>query len=170
EVLYRPFNSSLAIGADVNWVRQRDFTERFSFRDYDTVTGHVTGYWDTGFKDIRARLSIGRYLARDWGTTLDLSRRFDSGVRIGAWATFTDAGSDYGEGSFDKGLYISIPLDFLLDKSTLERATIPWIPLTRDGGARLGRRYQLYDMTDKRRLQHYWSDFEYNPHPERARP
>lgn len=82
EVLYRPFNSPLAMGLDVNWVRQREFDTGFEFRDYETVTGHLTTYWETGFKDILAKVSVGRYLAQDWGLTLDLSRRFASGVRI----------------------------------------------------------------------------------------
>ena len=40
EVLYRPFNSRLAIGAEFNWVRQRDFDVKFKFRNYNTGTGH----------------------------------------------------------------------------------------------------------------------------------
>lgn len=162
EVLYRPFNGSFALGLDVNWVRQREFDVLFEFRDYDTVTGHLTYYWETGFKDIFAKLSLGRYLAGDWGTTIDLSRRFDSGVRVGAWATFTDAGEAYGEGSFDKGLYVSIPWDVFFTESTRNRATLTWDPLTRDGGARLHRGFTLYDMTRDRDLGPYWPNFEDN--------
>ena len=41
ELLYRPFGSRWAIGADLNWVRQRGFAQRFDLRDYQTLTGHV---------------------------------------------------------------------------------------------------------------------------------
>lgn len=160
EVLYRPFNSSLAVGLDVNWVRQRDFDVMFGFRDYDTVTGHLTYYWQTGFKNVLAKVSVGRYLAGDWGATLDLSRRFDSGISIGAWATITDAGDAYGEGSFDKGLYIRIPWDAFFTKSSNNYATATWDPLTRDGGARLNRAYSLYEMTNDRALGPYWYNYE----------
>ncbi|GAA3899634.1 YjbH domain-containing protein [Halomonas cibimaris] len=159
EVLYRPFNSGWAVGADLNWVRQRAFQQRFELRDYSTWTGHLSAYVETGFEDVLAKASVGRYLAGDIGTTLDFSREFDSGVRIGAWATWTDAGDDYGEGSFDKGLYLSIPFNALFTRSTRSRATVAWKPLTRDGGARLGRRYGLYGLTEERNLGSYWEKY-----------
>ncbi|MFC3283770.1 YjbH domain-containing protein [Litchfieldella rifensis] len=156
EVLYRPFNSPVALGADLNYVRQREFDQRFDLRDYSTWTGHLTAYLDTGLQDVLAKVSVGRYLAKDIGTTIDLSREFDSGVRMGAWATFTDAGDDYGEGSFDKGVYLSLPVDAFFTTSSRDRMQLNWQPLTRDGGAKLQRRYQLYDLTGERQMGHYW--------------
>ncbi|MBZ9568555.1 YjbH domain-containing protein [Modicisalibacter tunisiensis] len=158
EVLYRPFNSPLALGADLNWVRQRDFDQRFDLRDYSTWTGHATAYLQTGVGDVLAKLSVGRYLAGDLGTTLDLSRRFANGVNVGAWVTLTDAGNAYGEGDFDKGVYISIPLDAFFVESSRGYSTIAWQPLTRDGGARLARRYSLYGLTQERDMGSYWED------------
>lgn len=150
EVLYRPMGQRWALGADLNYVRQRGFEQDFSLRDYRTVTGHVTGYTALPF-NVQGALSVGRYLARDWGATLDLSREFNNGVRIGAWITRTTASTEqYGEGSFDKGLYLSIPFDELMSLSTLRRANLVWAPLTRDGGARLNRAYSLHSMTDGR--------------------
>ncbi|EPC04135.1 hypothetical protein L861_02150 [Litchfieldella anticariensis FP35 = DSM 16096] len=156
EVLYRPFNSPFALGADLNYVRQREFDQRFDLRDYSTWTGHLTAYMETGIQDVLAKVSIGRYLAKDIGTTFDLSREFDSGVRMGAWATFTDAGDDYGEGSFDKGVYLSLPVDAFFTTSSRSRMRLAWQPLTRDGGAKLHRRYELYDLTGERQMGHYW--------------
>ncbi|MDR9439317.1 MAG: YjbH domain-containing protein [Halomonas sp.] len=160
ELLYRPFNSPLALGVDANWVRQRDFDQGFGLRDYDTWTGHATAYVDTGLEDILAQVSVGRYLAGDVGTTLDLSREFDSGVRVGAWGTWTDADEAFGEGGFDKGLYLSIPFDALFTRSSRDRARIDWRPLTRDGGARLDRRHNLYDLTEERDLGRYWEEYD----------
>ncbi|MEQ5801929.1 YjbH domain-containing protein [Halomonas sp. H10-9-1] len=159
ELLYRPFNSPLALGLDANWVRQRDFEQRFGLRDYDTWTGHATAYVETGIEEILAKLSVGRYLAGDVGTTLDFSREFDSGVRIGAWGTWTDADDDFGEGGFDKGLYLSIPLDAFFTRSSRDRADISWRPLTRDGGATLDRQYELYDLTRERQMGRYWDEY-----------
>ncbi len=158
ELLYRPFNSRWAIGVDANWVRQREFNQQFGLRDYEQVTGHVTTYVDTGIQDIHARVSVGRYLAGDFGTTLDFSREFANGVRVGAWSTFTDAGEDFGEGSFDKGLYLSVPYDSFFSTSSRNRANIAWQPLTRDGGARLNRRHQLFDITEERQVGRYWDE------------
>jgi hypothetical protein len=47
EWLYRPWNSSLAFGVDLNYVQQRDFHQDFRLRDYKVSTGHATLYWDT---------------------------------------------------------------------------------------------------------------------------
>ncbi|MDU8421091.1 YjbH domain-containing protein, partial [Pseudomonas syringae] len=64
--------------------------------------------------DVLVKMSVGQYLAKDKGGTLDLSKRFDSGVTVGAYATLTNVSKqEYGEGSFTKGFYISVPLDLL---------------------------------------------------------
>ncbi|WP_243047937.1 YjbH domain-containing protein [Dyella sp. RRB7] len=156
EVLYRPFGERWAIGTDVNWVRQRGYDQDFSFRGYHVVTGHVTGYFDLGYKDVTVALSAGRFLAGDWGATLDVSREFRNGVRMGAYATRTNVSAQqFGEGSFDKGIYVSIPFDLMLPRSTISRATFVWDPLIRDGGARLSRRYSLYSLTSDRDFDNF---------------
>lgn len=150
ELLYRPMGERWSIGADLNYVSQREFDQGFGLRDYKTLTGHVTTYTKLPF-DLDAAVSVGRYLARDWGTTIDISREFTNGVKFGGWVTRTTASKEeYGEGSFDKGIYISIPFDEMMSVSTMSRANIAWAPLTRDGGAMLHRQYSLHTMTDGR--------------------
>lgn len=162
EVLYRPFGQRWALGANVNWVRQRGFAQHFGFRDYHVVTGHVTAYVDTGFQDVHAAISVGRYLAGDYGGTIDLSRVFGNGVRMGAYATFTNVSRrQFGEGSFDKGVYVSIPFDLMLPRSTTSQAVFMWHPLTRDGGAMLARRYGLYALTDGRDTRLFDDNFDH---------
>lgn len=57
-------------------------------------------------------------------------------MRMGAYATFPHVSvKQFGEGSFDKGIYLSIPFDLMLPRSTTSRADIVWSPLTRAGGA-----------------------------------
>ncbi|WP_316674344.1 YjbH domain-containing protein [uncultured Tolumonas sp.] len=148
EILLRPYNQSWAIGVDGNYVRQRDWNDTLQLADYDVFTGHVTTYWDLPFiKGGMAKISVGQYLAGDKGVTFDLSRQFDSGIVAGAFVTKTNvSASDYGEGSFTKGLYISIPLDLMLVHPSTRHATISWVPLTRDGGQKLGTRYSLYNL------------------------
>ncbi|HET6586218.1 MAG TPA: YjbH domain-containing protein [Oleiagrimonas sp.] len=161
EVLYRPFGLPWAVSANVNWVRQRGFSQHFGFRDYHVVTGHVTAYIKTGVQDVLATVSAGRYLAGDWGGTLNLSRVFDNGVRMGVWATFTNVSrKQFGEGSFDKGFYISIPFDLMMARSTRMTANLVWQPLIRDGGAMLARRYDLYGLTSGRDPRLFDKNFE----------
>lgn len=152
ELLYRPFGERWAIGMDANWVQQRDYDQHLGFRDYRVATGHGTLYYSFGHQQrVVSSLAAGRYLAGDWGATLNVARSFRNGVLMGAWATKTDVSSaDFGEGSFDKGIYVSVPMDFLLPRSTRGRANLVWNPLLRDGGARLIRRFGLYTLTDER--------------------
>ncbi|MFT3858136.1 MAG: YjbH domain-containing protein [Aquabacterium sp.] len=151
EYLYRPVNSRLAMGVDVNRVQQRDFDQRLSMRDYKVTTGHVTAYWDTGLSDVLLKLSAGRYLAGDTGMTVDASRVFRNGVSIGAYATKTNVSAQqFGEGSFDKGVYVNIPFDAMLPRSGSGTASIVYAPLIRDGGAKLARRFTLFELTKAR--------------------
>jgi hypothetical protein len=151
EYLYRPVNSRLAIGVDLNHVRQRDFDQKSSMRDYKVNTGHVTAYWDTGVSGVQLKLSAGQYLAGDKGVTMDVSRLFGNGVSIGAYATKTNvSAAEFGEGSFDKGIYVNIPFDAMLPRSGSGQASIVYAPLIRDGGAKLARRFTLFDLTRAR--------------------
>ncbi|MDH6593085.1 hypothetical protein M2165_002974 [Variovorax sp. TBS-050B] len=151
EWLYRPWRSKIAFGVDFNHVRQRDFEQDFGLRDYKVNTGHATLYWDTGWHGVLAKISAGQYLAGDRGVTIDISRRFDNGVVLGAYATKTNVSArQFGEGSFDKGIYLAIPFDALLPRTSKFTANFAWAPLVRDGGARLGRIHPLYEMTSAR--------------------
>ncbi|MGL6121997.1 MAG: YjbH domain-containing protein, partial [Shewanella sp.] len=162
EFLYRPLNSQWAFGFDINYAKQRDPDSMFGFFDDEqqngyrvqtgVMTGHATAYYQPEwFPNTLLRISAGQYLTEDKGVTVDFSKQFDSGVIVGAFATKTNLSSEeYGEGSFTKGFYISIPFDLMTIKSTHSRAFLSWIPLTRDGGQMLGRKYNLFDVTDAR--------------------
>ena len=95
--------------------------------------------------------SVGQYLAKDKGGTLDFSRLFDNGLRMGAYFTKTNlSAAEFGEGSFDKGIYFSIPFDAFFTKHSGSIASVLYRPLYRDGGAKLGRAYPLIDLTSQR--------------------
>ena len=148
EVLWRPPNSRLAYGAEVYYARQRDFDTLLTFQDYDVVTGHASIYWDTPYAHWDAAVHVGRYLAKDLGATLEVSRRFPNGWEIGAFATLTDVPFDeFGEGSFDKGLTLTVPLDWGLPRDTKADARLNLRPIQRDGGARLNPGSRLYGLT-----------------------
>ncbi len=54
------------------------------------------------------KASVGQYLAGDKGGTLEIAKRFDSGVVVGGYATITNVSKEeYGEGDFTKGVYVS---------------------------------------------------------------
>lgn len=147
EVLWKPVASRLAIGIELAHVWQRDpgFNLGFDYYDYDVTTGHVSFYYAVT-PDYEMRLDVGRYLAGDLGATLAVERRFANGWKIGAYATKTDvSAADFGEGSFDKGIYMTIPVDWLTGTATPERVGVTLQPILRDGGARLALRDRLYE-------------------------
>ena len=41
EILYRPFTENYAFGITMHRVRQRDYDQKFEFRNYETTTGHL---------------------------------------------------------------------------------------------------------------------------------
>lgn len=152
EALWRPLDSPFSLGLDVNWVKQRDFNGGFGLRDYTTVTGFLTAYYQMPWlQDSMLQVGIGKFLAKDTGAAIQFQRRFDSGVIVGAYAHITNVSAeDYGEGSFTKGVFVSIPFDLLGVLPTRNRLGFDWVPLSRDGGQRLGRRVSLYGATDLR--------------------
>ncbi len=148
EGLYRQPGSRWALGVDVNKVKQRNFAQDFSFRDYQVQTGHVTGYWMTPLEGVSTSLAVGQYLAGDKGATLTISKTFANGSVMGAYATKTNVPVEvFGEGSFDKGVFWAIPFDAFLTSSSRSYASFSWKPLTRDGGAKLIRPVNLFSET-----------------------
>ncbi len=162
EVLYRPQGKRWAVGLDVNYVKQRDFDGLFGFQNYDVVTGHVSYYHRLPWYEILATVSAGRYLAKDWGATLELSRTFDNGVTFGVFATKTDVSAEqFGEGKFDKGFFVSIPLDLFFTKHSRQHVGLTYRPVTRDGGQRLAIPKPLYGFTEsmgQREVMRGWKE------------
>ncbi|WP_368188418.1 YjbH domain-containing protein [Aestuariibius sp. HNIBRBA575] len=146
EMLWFPVNSRLAAGVELNYAVQRDFDMLFGFQDYDVLTGHASVYYDLG-NDFHAQLDVGRYLAGDYGATLSLDREFNNGFKVGAFMTLTDVPfTDFGEGSFDKGIRIEIPNSWLSGEPSRDARISVIRPVVRDGGARLNVNNRLYGV------------------------
>jgi len=165
EVLWKPVDQNWGLGAEVAWVAQRDFDSPFGFGyyDYDVVTGHATLYWDTGWKGVEAQFSAGRYLAGDWGGTVAVQRTFANGWSVGAYATKTDVTEDeFGEGSFAKGLTLSIPLRWSTPFETRQTVSGNLSSLANNGGAFLNIQNRLWPIirdTDRSHLEQNWGSF-----------
>ena len=141
EYLYYEQDSNYAIGFEVFKVKKRDYEMLFGTLDYSNVTGHLNFYYrNYKYLPFDAKISYGEYLAGDEGMTIDLSRSFANGTKFGVFASFTDVSSNqFGEGSFDKGIYFNIPVfGNLINYS--------WNPLTKDPGAKLNRKNNLHSL------------------------
>ena len=137
EVLVQPHGSRLALGVSANWVKKRDF-DKSGHLDYQTTTAFVSAYWATPFYNYDVAVHVGRYLAKDVGATLEVRRTFDNGWMVGLWATLTDVPfDDFGEGSFDKGMFFTVPLDGMFGRNTRSAYSTRIRSIQRDGGQRL---------------------------------
>lgn len=152
ELFYQAVDSNIGFGIDLNYVQQRSFENDYDFMDYKTFTGHLNVYWQPEFmEDVQLSFNIGQFLAKDKGVNFDFARRFDSGIVVGAYAAITDmSAEEYGEGSFTKGFYISVPFDIYSLRPSRSRGRIPWIPIGRDGGQPLQRPVRLFDQVSPR--------------------
>ena len=158
-LLWKPVDSRFGLGVELNYVAKRDSDMAFGFDefDYDVFTGHVSAYYDLG-NGYHTQLDVGQYLAGDLGATLSIDREYDNGILIGGYVTQTDLSyEDFGDGSYNKGVRISIPQDFF--DGNPKRGTYGTTIRTRsgDGGAQLNVSGRLYgivrdahtqDMTD----------------------
>ena len=106
------------------------------------------------------QVDVGRYLAGDYGATFSEDRTFKNGWSVGGVFTLTDVSSEeFGEGSFDKGIRVSIPLQWLTGQPSVQNASFPIRPIQRDGGARLSVPNRLYPQlrdADARALREDW--------------
>lgn len=141
EYLYFEPNTNYSFGVELFNIKKRDYEWGFGHLEYENTTFTANFYYrNYGIIPFDMKISAGEYLAGDIGSTIEFSRNFSNGVQFGAFATFTDVSyADFGEGSFDKGIFFKIPIFGNLIDYT-------WRPLTKDPGAKLNRRNNLYDL------------------------
>ena len=133
---------------DLWTVRQRGYDVLLDLRNYQALTGHLTLYYELPWHDVRVAVSAGQYLAGDKGVTFQFSRRFSTGVEIGAWFTLTNvSAARFGEGSFDKGIIIRIPLGWITPMESQSMIAVDLRPVQRDGGQVLAADATLYEET-----------------------
>ena len=144
EYLYAKPNLNYAYGFEIFDVQKRDYEWGFGLLDYRNTTYTANFYYrNYGYIPFDMKFSAGEYLAGDIGSTIEFSRTFRSGVNFGVFATFTDVSFEqFGEGSFDKGIFFNIPIygNFI---------NYTWRPLTKDPGSKLVRRNNLNELLVK---------------------
>ena len=161
EVLYRPFYKNYGIGFDIWQAKQRDYDGLFDHLDYSVLTGHLNFYYIEPKSNIEFKIKAGRFLAKDSGFNFDFSRRFKSGLRIGAFFSLTDISNiEFGEGSFDKGFYFYIPIDVLSYTFSKRKSHFGLRPVTRDGAAYLEHGFSLWGITEQAQLYNHSKDFD----------
>jgi len=151
EYLYFPEKSLISLGIESFYLKKRDYDMRFKFLDYENyiTRGHIEITEPQTM--ISMNLSFGEYIAGDKGYTLRLSRSFNNGIEFAAFYSDTNVPDElYGEGSFDKGVYVRIPFPTLLGGKSL--GEFEWHPLTKDPAAMLIKSVNLRKETHKYRF------------------
>jgi hypothetical protein len=163
EVLYKPFGQFFGIGAEIWHVRQRSFRQLFSYRDYETVTGHMNFYYREPTTGVLLHLRGGRYLAEDSGFTFNVSRDFSSGLNMGVFFSLTDISkAEFGEGSFDKGFFFNLPIQVFFQEFSRGQSGFGLRPLTRDGAQFLVHAQNLWSTTyqaSRSQIMSEWDGF-----------
>ena len=147
EYLWNRNDKPYAFGIEIFEVYKRDYDLMFGLTGYKNTTGFFNAYYENDYLvPFSIKLSIGEYLAGDRGYTFDISRKFRNGTKMGGFFTLTNVSKEqFGEGSFDKGIYFSIPIS----DDWLE---FFWRPLTKDPGAKLIRKNDLYELISKHKI------------------
>ena len=136
DYIFYPEGSNISLGLETFYVKKREYTLDLKFKDYSNYITRASIELSEPRTDINFKLSAGEYLAGDKGYTFEVSRRFENGVKFGAFFSRTDvSATEYGEGSFDKGIKLVIPFSIFGKGDSLTR--YEWHPLTKDPAALL---------------------------------
>jgi hypothetical protein len=160
ECLYYPVNACWAAGFESAVLKKRNYRGLgFSstirkLKGFDPTHRKFTGYqyflnlyFDWKCAQLDFKIAAGKFLARDHGIRFEMSRYFNSGLRITFWYTLTD-GHDKVNGHtyHDKGILFSMPFDILYthsERAFWEYGMSAWL---RDVGFRAYTGRDLYDM------------------------
>lgn len=165
EVLYYPVNSPWAIGIEGAIVKKRTFkgvgfTNKIRKLDgftptYQNFTGYqyfLNGYYDWQALNLDFRVSVGKFLANDYGVRTEISRYFPSGLRISIWYTYTNGHDKInGKTYYDKGIAFSMPVDAFYNYSSRTRWGYGMSAWLRDVGASAYTGETLYNMINEQR-------------------
>ena len=160
EFVYMPPDALWAFGGELYYAKKRRVGSVFDTENYQVTTGHMSLYREFPNYSAGVKISAGRYLAGDWGMTLDLSREFDSGIRLGVYTTLTDAPkSGVMENNFVKGAYLSVPLNLFWGNERGAPARFDFRKLLQNSGQKLSTGRSLYDQLQhgrEWRIRQYW--------------
>ncbi len=165
EILYRPFKSRFAFGAELWQAMKRDPDTKMNtgLNGDHLLTGHVNAWYDIPNEDITLFARAGRYLAEDVGVSAGLQKEFKNGAALQGFVTVTNY-SDFdlfgGTTHAFHGVSLSLPLgsvDYVPDGSHIN---ITAQPFGRDIGQSIKKPINLFATTDPFTLDHmtrYWN-------------
>jgi hypothetical protein len=166
EFLYYPLNSPWAVGVECAGLKKRKPNSWFSFtnqvrklkgftptyQDFLGAQYFVNLYYNWQEAGLDFRIKAGKFLANDFGARYEVSRYFPSGFRVGFWYTTTNGRDKInGQTYYDKGIYISMPLDLFYnhcERAVWRYGMSAWL---RDVGASAYTGTELYNLINENR-------------------
>ncbi len=146
--LWLPPQGPLSYELSVDALRQRKPGSATKMGDYKAVTALAAAHYELA-DGVTLTGRAGRFLARDLGVRIEAKRRFASGIELGGWYSVTDA-KDFGvtpdKNYRDKGVFMNVPLDTLLTRSSRVRVDLAIAPWTRDSAQAVESPADLYKM------------------------
>jgi hypothetical protein len=168
ECLFYPVNTNWAIGLEgavtykrryqgiafTSHVKQLKKTEYVEI-PFTGIQHFLNIYYDCKPLHVDLQMSIGRFLAKDKGIRIELSRYFPSGLRFSLWMTITN-GHDRvnGRNYYDKGFCLALPLDLFFPRSSRNYLGFSLSAYLRDVGARAKTGIPLYDTLYRARYNY----------------
>ena len=152
EILYRPFKSRLALGAEAWKAYKRDpYTDlNLGLTGYSTTTAHLNAYYDVPYYDLTMKAKIGRYLADDIGGQMALQKTFKNGAQLEAFVSYSDqkdfdvlGGSTHGH----HGLRLTLPLGGYKYTPSNANIKLRAEPFAKDTGQSIQSPLPLYELT-----------------------
>ena len=137
EYLWSNSSKNYSLGFEIFDVqRKRDYDLRFGTLEYENMTGHFNFYYSNNYLvPFDIHLSYGEYLAGDQGYTIDIFEKFPNGVSMEGFTKTNVTYDQFGEGSFDKGIYFKIPIG-------QEWFNFLWRPLAKDPDCKISQKGQ----------------------------
>lgn len=159
EILYRPFDSPFAVGAEGWNTHKRDGTSPLAlgFSSEPRFTGHLNLFYDVPDTDITAFASAGRFIGGDEGVRFGTKTQLANGIKFEAFMTVTNANSKdvfESDRNAQAGFRISLPFGNLKYVPQGSEARINIAPLGRDDAAMLDKPVSLYEATEPMTYRH----------------
>jgi len=134
EVLCFLGEGNLTLGVEADWVRKREPATQFALMDFERYTFFGNIYYHLTRPDLTLHAQYGKFLAGDIGWMLNIRRRYDTGVILGMWWSFTDTDhlTGFNRGYNNKGISLSLPVRMFLPYDSRGRYSYSFAPWTRD--------------------------------------
>ncbi len=166
EILYRPFDKRLALGAEIwNVTRRQGNTPLNLTMRTDNgrvTTGHINAWYDIPHHDITVNARAGRFLGTDWGASAGLQKEFKNGATLKSTISISNAAdSDVFGGTTHANHNISLTLPLgstpLIPTGSSIKTTLS--PFGRNAAQSLNKPIDLLSMTEGFTVDHiakYW--------------